>query len=105
MADHDPWRNGNGASLAASGKQLFYRAGDSMMVVPIETEATFKYGKPQVLFTKSYIANMQNVNLSPDGQRFLIAKDDAPMPASSKFDEINVVLNWTEELERLAPPK
>ncbi len=76
-----------------------------MMVVPIETEPTFTPGKPQVLFSKSYIANMQSVDISEDGQRFLITKDDALMPESSKFDEISVVLNWTEELKRLVPAK
>ena len=49
--------NGGAAPLwAPSGRELFYQRGDSMMVVPIETEPTFTHGKPQVLFSKSYIA-------------------------------------------------
>jgi hypothetical protein len=35
--------------------------------------------------------------VTPDGQRFLMVKDDA---ASSR---LNVLVNWLEELKRLAP--
>ena len=48
---------------------------------------------------------MQNVDISVDGQRFLIARDDAPGAESSTLDEISVVLNWSQELQRLAPPR
>ena len=38
-----------------------------------------------------------NYDVSPDGQRFLMVKDDS---ASGK---INIVVDWFEELGRLAP--
>ena len=98
--------NGGTAPMwASNGRELFYRAGNSMMVVPIETEPSFTYGTPGVLFSAGYIANMQNVHISKDGQRFLVIKDDLQTLESSGLDEINVVLNWTEELKRLVPPK
>ncbi len=39
-------------------------------------------------------------DIAPDGQRFLMYKrgDTAPAPA-----QINIVLNWIEELKRLVP--
>ncbi len=44
-----------------------------------------------------------NYDVSPDDQRFLMLKpveqEDAPLT------EINVVLNWSEELKRLVPTK
>jgi hypothetical protein len=40
-------------------------------------------------------------DLSPDGQRFLFAKDEgASGPAS--HTQINIVINWSEELKRRA---
>ena len=44
---------------------------------------------------------MPNYDVSRDGQRFLILKatEQAPPPT-----QINVVLNWFEELKRRVPP-
>ncbi len=84
------------------GKELFYRSGDKMMVVSIQTEPTFREGRPEVLFEGSYRATpvpagLQYYDISPDGQRFLMIKSEQA-PA-----QINVILNWDEELKRLAP--
>jgi hypothetical protein len=43
-----------------------------------------------------------NYDVTPDGQRFLMVKDMHQDVASNK---IEVVLNWTEELKRLAARK
>ena len=96
-------REGGGEPLwSPDGTELFYRSGDQVMVVSVQTEPTFRAGRPQVLFEGSYRvtqnpAGMQYYDISPDGQRFLmIKKDDDPA-------QINVVLNWFEELKRLVP--
>jgi eukaryotic-like serine/threonine-protein kinase len=94
------------ALWAPSGRELFYQNNDSMMmVVPIQTEPTFKFGKAQVLFPGRYILANRNFDISPDGQRFLMIKEATPILEPSARDEITVVLNWTEELKRLVPPK
>jgi hypothetical protein len=41
-------------------------------------------------------------DVSPDGQRFLMLKPADQAEASPT--QINVVLNWFEELKRLVPP-
>ena len=47
-----------------------------------------------------------NYDVSADGQRFLLMKDAAPTDqAAAPEPQINVVLNWFEELKRLAPTK
>jgi len=84
------------------GRELFYRTGDKMMVVSIETELTFRAGRPEVLFEGPYRATqrpagMQYYDISPDGERFLMIRSDQ-VPG-----QINVVLNWFEELKRLVP--
>ena len=89
------------------GKELFYRSGNRMMVSSIQTsERTLTRGKPEVLFEGSYVythaasTGMQYYDISPDGQRFLMMKE-GDLPETQ--DQINVVLNWFEELKRLVP--
>ncbi len=70
------------------------------MVVGIKTEASFTYGSPEVLFTGSYQSSPANrqYDVAPDGQQFLMIKQEQTGAA-----QINVVLNWFEELKRLVP--
>ena len=96
---------GAGPLWAPGGRELFYQNGDVMMVVPIETEPTFTFGKPQVLFSGSYVRAFRNFDISPDGRRFLMIKEATPILEPSARDEITVVLNWSEELKRLVPPR
>jgi Tol biopolymer transport system component len=88
-----------------NGKELFYRSGDKMMAVDIATQPGFSAGKPRVLFEGRYEptpATFPNYDVSPDGQRFLMLK---PAEASEAAPtQINVVLNWFEELKRRVPP-
>ena len=44
---------------------------------------------------------LPDYDVSPDGQRFLMLKPVQQEQAEST--QINVVLNWTEELKRLVP--
>jgi Tol biopolymer transport system component len=85
------------------GTELFYRSGDQMMVVSVQTDPTFNAARPRVLFEGSYLSTtisigLQYYDISPDGQRFLMIKE-----AGAGQTQINVVLNWFEELKRLVP--
>ncbi len=89
------------------GKELFYRSGNRMMLVSIQTsEQALIRGKPEVLFEGSYVSThagstgMQYYDVSPDGQRFLMMKEG---DLAQQQGQINVVLNWGEELKRLVP--
>jgi Tol biopolymer transport system component len=87
-----------------NGRELFYRTGDKMMAVDITTEPNFKAGKPKVLFERHYEptpATGTNYDVSPDGQRFLMLKPSEQETAAPT--QINVVLNWSEELRRRVP--
>ncbi len=86
-----------------NGRKLFYRGGDKMMSVSVQTKPTFSAGKPEVLFEGSYLSSSLSPgflywDVTPDGQRFLMIKEDRKEPG-----RINVVLNWAEELKRLVP--
>jgi Tol biopolymer transport system component len=84
------------------GKELFYRNGDKMMAVPVETRATFSVSTPKQLFEGSFIKdhrNDVNYDVSPDGKRFLMVKE---FEAETRTADINVVLDWFTELQRQA---
>jgi serine/threonine-protein kinase len=90
-----------------NGRELFYRSGKRMMSVQISTEPAFVASKPVVLFERDYAVSQFPAvgiayDVSRDGQRFLMVKE--PDQAGS-VPQINVVVNWFEELRRLAPPK
>jgi serine/threonine-protein kinase len=87
-----------------NGRELFYRSGDKMMVVDITTQPSFSVGKPKLLFEGPYEptpATFPYYDVSPDGQRFLMLKPAES--AETAPTQINVVLNWFEELKRRVP--
>jgi serine/threonine protein kinase/Tol biopolymer transport system component len=86
-----------------NGRELFYRSGNAVMAVEITTQPGFAAGNPRRLFEGPYLpalAALPNYDVSADGQRFLMVKRSEPAQAQT---QINVVLNWTEELQQKAP--
>jgi len=53
-------------------------------------------------FGNQTLSNILNYDVSPDGLRFLMFK---PIDHGAQFapTQINIVLNWFEELKRLVP--
>src|SRR6266852_5747946 len=87
-----------------NGRELFYRSADKIMAVDIATQPGFAAGKPRMLFEGQYVptpATLDNYDISPDGQRFLMIKPSEQ--AQAALTQINVVLNWFEELKRRVP--
>jgi serine/threonine-protein kinase len=88
----------------SNGRELFYRSGDKMMAVDIAAQPSFTAGKPRMLFEGHYQTTpvtYPNYDVSPDGQRFLMLKPIEQAQAAPT--QINVVLNWFEELKRRVP--
>ena len=88
------------------GSQLFYRKGDGVWVVDINTEGGFSSSKPRLVFKEKGLnatIPLRAWDLWPDGQGFLMTKR-----GESKYqqvDEILIIQNWFEELKRLVPVK
>jgi len=84
---------------SSDGRELFYRDRDKMMAVAIESKPAFKVGKPRLLFDGPY---EPEYDVAPDGEKFVMIKvgEKESMPR-----QLNVVLNWFEELKRLVPTK
>jgi serine/threonine-protein kinase len=88
-----------------SGRELFFRNGDKMMVVDITMQASLSASKPRVLFEGQFLpspATTSNYDVSRDGRRFLMVK--ARSAGETAPTQINVVFNWLEELKNLVPP-
>jgi Tol biopolymer transport system component/tRNA A-37 threonylcarbamoyl transferase component Bud32 len=88
---------------APRGGELFFRNGTQMMAVNIATQPRFAAATPRALFSQSFSLASERVNydVSADGQRFvLVGLGDSEHPA-----EINIVLDWFDELKRLVPAK
>ena len=85
-----------------NGRELFYRAGNKMMAVPVQTGTRFVAGKPAELFEGRHetlgAAGVPagSYDVAADGQRFLMVKAAAARPPT----QINVVINWFEDLKR-----
>jgi hypothetical protein len=106
-----PWQvstDGGGApAWSVDGLELFYQTfnGTAVMGVMVDTEPTFTPGIPAIRVEGDYVylSAGRNWDVSRD-QRFLMLKSadpngtqDAPSP------QINVVINWVEELKARVP--
>ena len=83
-----------------TGNELYYRAGDSMMVVA--TDPLFTAGVPRSLFEWRFQSDESDpyntYDVTPDGKQFVMVRGN-----QEALVELNVILNWFEELKRLAP--
>ena len=94
-----------------TGGELYYRSRGRMMVVSVATSATLQVSAPRQLWVEPrYTAGSgsscgmpgvtsSNYDVTPDGQRFLMVRDDDVGVASSR---VVVVTNWAEELRSRA---
>ena len=106
-ASEERWQisseGGTYPAWARDGQELFYLDGAAMMVTRVTTEPTFTWSQPEVLFKGRYLSGAfgwgRPYDVAPDGQRFLMMKSTEGLAAT----QINIVLNWFDELERLVP--
>jgi Tol biopolymer transport system component len=88
-----------------NGREIFYRDGDKMMAVKVNVsaDAAPALSEPELLFERPYSygagITIPNYDVSADGQRFLMVKEDAGVR------HLNLILNWTQELEHPAPTR
>ena len=84
------------------GSEIFYRVGDKMMAVRVAHDGSFSAESPRLLFEGRFVPTRRGeaaYDVSPDGRRFLMVQRDL----QSVITHLNVVLNFSEELARLAP--
>ncbi len=87
---------------SSNRRELFFRNGEQMLAVEVDTRAEFRSGEPTILFEEAFqpgVNNGRNCDAAPDGARFVVI--EAAQQASGF--ELHVVLNWADELA--GPPR
>ena len=75
------------------------------MAVSVQREPAFRPSRPRTLFEGPYLStNLMTVygtsyDIAPDGEHFVMIES----PQTLGGGELNVVLDWFDELGRLAP--
>jgi Tol biopolymer transport system component len=96
---------GTQAAWARNGRELFYLDGSNRLTaVPVQTTGTaFSASNPARVFDRPYAmpVGFRTYDVSPDGQRFLMIKEDQNATAAGMV----VVEHWTEELKARVPTK
>ena len=111
--DDDRWRissdGGESPLWSPDSKRLFYISRGRAMSVAIETQPKFRPGAPTLMFelppiySSDFARLRRQWDVAPDGKRFLILAPGAT--GESGKPRIVFVVNWLEELRRLAPTK
>ncbi len=102
---------GTSPAWARGGRDLFHLDVDgALTVVPVKAAGImFSAGNPSKVFDTRYysIAGLRTYDVSADGRRFLMIKENAATDRASTSTPASlvVVLNWHEELKRLVPTK
>ena len=81
------------------GKLLFYRNGNRIMRVPITGRKNLDYGKAELVFEGPYPKSpfdITNYDISHDRSKFLMLQ-----PVSTGNQEINIIVNWFDEMKNL----
>ena len=95
------------------GKELFYATGGggtSLVVVSVTTRPTFTFGNP-VPVPSGFLGGggnaERNYDITLDGKRFLgvVAAGQNTASGAPEAPQIQVVLNWFEELKALVPTR
>jgi serine/threonine-protein kinase len=92
------------------GKELYFISSGRAMAVSVEVAPAFRPGTPTVMFDlppvyRSAALIGRQWDVAPDGGRFLILNPGDAAASEQSASRMIVVLNWDEELKRLAPAK
>ena len=101
-----PIDNGVHPTWAADGETLFFRrlTTGEFVSLPVTTEAAFTFGKPEDL-PSTFTDRMSNAgrrshDITPDGKFIGVVAADSDV---TMRPQINVVVNWFEELKQKLP--
>lgn len=98
---------GEDPKWSRDGHMLYFLGPDSLMAASVETGSAFRWQPPKPVLTRTgYVAPpaARQYDISSDGKRLLMLKDDGPAPGAGSA-KVVVVENWLEELKRSVPTK
>ncbi len=84
-----------------NGRELFYRRGDALIGVNVQTSPAFSMESQKRLFESHHgmAGTGRNYDISPDGRYFVMVRTEGAPIAP----RLNMVLNWFGELNSTAP--
>ena len=99
---------GSNPLWSPDGKQLFYLTLGTkrqIMSLDVQTRPAFSFGKTTPLpIDVISTTGGRPYDITPDGKYFLILQSKSQAPAdTAPPDQINITLNWFQELQRLVP--
>ena len=92
-----------GAFPVWTEKGLYFLADKKVVVAEVQTQPVFKAGPLRELFDMTFDRGsipLRNYDVTRDGQTFVFVTGTS----DRLWKQVNVVLDWTNELARLAPP-
>ena len=95
---------GAGPVWSPDGSELYYRGPGAIMVASTPLGPGFVPGRPRPLFPREgfrFSGNASAFDIHPDGGQFIMVTVGDPPPPFP--NQINVVLNWFEELKARVP--
>jgi serine/threonine-protein kinase len=100
---------GSGPVWAPDGSTLFYQgASGDIMAVPTNFGSGFSAGRPLRRFRFAGLYRMSGTatayDIHPDGKRFIMVSEPEGQDSAQSVQQLHLVLNWFEELKRLAAP-
>jgi hypothetical protein len=97
-------KGGEQPFFSRDGRKVFYRLGDQILAADVVTEPALSLGPPYVAFENLHIqmrnTGLPNFVLGPTGDTLLAVKEPEDDTGTTR---VHVVVNWFEELGRLAP--
>ncbi|TLY31953.1 MAG: hypothetical protein E6K56_04130, partial [Ignavibacteria bacterium] len=85
---------------SADGKTLFYGTPNTITAVPIAGARSLTAGQPHVILKDYHGVNVESevsYDIAPDGKSILVTQ---PKEGEGTYQQINVVLNWFEEIKK-----
>jgi len=103
------WQVSEGPAVSArwskDQRHLFFLSQQSVMDVPVTGTSPFTYGRPEKSISLRDLRTAprwgsSQYDVTPDGKRFIFIIDRL---REQSPQQVNVILNWTDEVGRLAP--
>jgi hypothetical protein len=99
---------GSRPAWAPSGRELFYLDSRYRLMTASLQQKPLDFSRPSVAFQFAFPPRAgpgRLFDLSPDGQRFVAVRAIAQKDEAAQPNQLRMILNWDQELQRLAPAK
>ena len=100
---------GDEPAWSRDGRDLFYRIGEKLMAVRIETSPPFAVSAPRAVLTGGWVgggtvSNPRAYDVAPDGNRFIFLKP-VPQKKEEPVTELQMVVDWPAAFARASAGK